>query len=325
MRDSTPAHDPRRPVYHHLQDLPQGRELVVALYTKGCLYRRCSFCSLPDLSAGGAEVCSSDIRAQMDYVISACSAEQRASVRRFSLYNSGSVLDRRTVPTDALWYILDQLKDFPSLAEVCLDTRCEFVEDWELDELKRRLHGRRLALAVGYETADERIRNEVLRKGLTEATFQGLCRQLAAKGVRLKAYVMVKPDAALSEREGIEEAVRTLEHLADTGRLLGLEVEAHLNPTYVARGSRLEAEFQVKHYVPPRLWSLVDIVSRMEGCGVPIQIGLHTEGLEVQGGTVRNCGRCDETVRQALQAFSGSQDYGRLRALDGACPCRAMV
>jgi radical SAM enzyme (TIGR01210 family) len=316
-----PTHDPRRPIFCHVQDTPQGRELVLALFTKGCLYRRCSFCALPSLSAGDDAVSAEDIKAQVDLVMKGCPARQRRDIRRVTVYNSGSVLDRRTLPSEALWYLFERLADFPALAEVCLDTRAEFVEDSELGGLKARIKGRRLTVAVGYETYDERIRNRVLRKGLSEAAFQRLAAKLAAHKVRLKAYVLIKPEASLSEEQAVKEAVRTLKHLRDTGRRLGLEVEAHLNPTYVARGSILEKEFRLRHYQPPRLWSVVDIVSRLEGQGLAIHIGLDTEGLAVRGGTFRNCGLCDRRVRAALRAFSSSQDYGLLKGLQ--CRCRA--
>ena len=316
------SHDPRRPVYHRVQDTPQGRELVLALYTKGCLYHQCSFCSLPALSAGDTRVSAADIKAQVDHVIDAIPPKRRLGIRRVTVFNSGSVLDQRTLPTAALWHLFERLSAFPALTEVSLDTRAEFVEDWELDGLKARLQGRRLTVAVGYETKDERIRNEVLNKGLSEETFQDLARLCSVKGVRLKAYVLIKPDASLSEEAAVAEAVRTLRHLRATGRRLKLEVEAHLNPTYVARGSALEKAFRSQRYRPPRLWSIVDIVSRMDGSGLPIHVGLHTEGLAVRGGTFRNCGRCDRRVKAALQAFSSSQDYGLLRGLK--CPCRGV-
>jgi radical SAM enzyme (TIGR01210 family) len=294
--------------------------LVLALFTKGCLYRRCSFCALPSLSAGADDVSAADIKAQVDLVMRGCPAKQRRGIRRVTVYNSGSVLDRRTLPTEALWYLFEKLAAFPALAEVSLDTRAEFVEDQELGGLKARIKGR-LTVAVGYETHDERIRNRVLRKGLSEEAFHRLAVKLAAHGVRLKAYVLIKPEASLTEAQAVTEAVRTLKHLRDAGRRLGLEVEAHLNPTYVARGSALEEEFRLKHYQPPRLWSVVDIISRLAGQGLAIHVGLDTEGLAVRGGTFRNCGRCDPRVRAALRAFSSSQDYGLLRGLE--CPCRA--
>jgi radical SAM enzyme (TIGR01210 family) len=318
MKDRA-ARDPRAPIERHIQDTPQGRELVLSLYTKGCQYRKCSFCALPLLSAGDIDVSAADIEAQVDQAVDSCPEDERRAIRRVTVYNSGSILDQRTLPTGALWHLFERLADFPSLTGVSLDTRAEFVEGWELDGLKARLNGRRLTLAVGYETKDERIRNQVLNKGLDEETFQRTAALLAAKDVRLKAYVLVKPDAALTEAQAVAEAAATLGHLQATGRRLGLEVEAHLNPTYVARGSRLEEEFRAREYQPPRLWSVVDILLLLEDKGLPIHIGLRTEGLAVRGGTFRNCGRCDERVTTALRAFSGSQDYGLLKRLDCAC------
>lgn len=320
MNASKAFRDPRRPVFFHCQSTPRGRELVISLYTKGCQYRQCTFCSLPALSAGDEDVSAADIRAQVDLCFDETSPAQKRDMRRLSLYNSGSILDQRTLPTGVLEHLFGRLPELPALEEVCLDTRAEFVEDWELDELISRLGGRRLTLAVGYETVDERIRNGLLKKGLAEPAFQELCALLAAKGATLKAYVMVKPDPSLSETEAVDEAARTLRHVAETGRRLKLSVEAHLNPTYVARGSALEREFKDKSYAPPRLWSVVGIISRLAGSGLPIQVGLHTEGLAVRGGRFRNCGRCDDRVRAALEAFSGTQDVGVFRGL--SCPCR---
>jgi len=312
----------RRPIAHRIRKTPLGRELVLSLYTKGCRYARCSFCSLPALSAGEAAVSARDIRAQVDHALDSYPAKMLAPVQRVSVFNSGSVLDQRTLPTSALWHLFERLPELANLKLVCLDSRAEFIEAWELDGLLRRLDGIGLEVAVGYETQDERIRNRVLRKGLSEKTFQGLCALLASKGARLKAYVMVKPDPSMTERDGVEEAVRTLRHIAALGGSLKLAVCAHLNPTYVAKGSRLEREFRTRDYSPPRLWSVVDIISRMEGAGLPIQVGLDTEGLAVRGGTFRNCGLCDARVRKALEAFSGAQDFASLRAL--SCPCRSL-
>jgi radical SAM enzyme (TIGR01210 family) len=265
-------------------------------------------------------VSARDIRAQVDRALEAVPRRKLAAVERVSVFNSGSVLDQRTLPTSALWHLFDRLSKLPNLKLVSLDTRAEFVEGWELDGLLRRLGRIGLEVAVGYETQNERIRNRVLRKGLSERTFRDLCAMLASKGVRLKAYVMVKPDPSMTEREGVEEAVRTLRRIAALRRRSGLAVCAHLNPTYVAKGSKLEREFRSKHYSPPRLWSVVDIILRMAGAGLSIQVGLDTEGLAVRGGTFRNCGLCDARVRKALEAFSGSQDFRLLRAL--SCPCR---
>lgn len=312
--------DPRRPVFHVLRRSAEGDELVIALYTRGCIYGACSFCSLPALSAGDLDIGAPDIDAQVDFSLDQYEPEQLAGLSRVSIYNSGSILDQRTVPTSSLWHLFERISALPAVAVVSLDTRAEFVESWELDGIKDRLGKARLELSVGYETQDAGIRNGVLRKGLSEGAFQRLCALLAQKAVQLKAYVMIKPDAAMSEEDGVREAVRTLEHLAETGASHGLKISAHLNPTYVAEGSALEKEFHKRAYVPPRLWSAVDILLALKGRRLAIQVGLDTEGLAVEGGTFRNCGQCDASVREALRVFSGTQDFAPLKSL--SCSCR---
>lgn len=312
--------DPKRPVFHGLRESPSGTEFVIAFYTRGCLYGACSFCSLPALSAGAENVSEEDVRAQADCALASLSPRDLSRVKRVSVYNSGSVLDQRTLPTGALFHLIEKLGAMPALSLVSLDTRAEFVEPGELDGLKAKLGMAELELSVGYETRDARIRNRTLRKGLSERAFQDFCVLLASKGVRLKAYVILKPDVALSEEKAVLEAVRTLEHLASLGRRLGLRMSAHLNPAYVARGSRLEREFREQGYVPPRLWTVVDALLPCENLGLPIQVGLDTEGLAVEGGTFRNCGLCDGPVRKALEAFSAGQEYAPLKDL--SCPCR---
>ena len=211
------------------------------------------------------------------------------------------------------------MSTFPRLKLVSLESRAEFVEGWELEGLKQRLGAAALEVAVGYETHDERIRNRVLKKGLSDRRFHDLCALCAEKGVRLKAYVMVKPDVSLSEKEAVDEAVRTLIFIGEIGDRLGLRVTAHLNPTYVARGSQLEKEFRDQGYKPPRLWSVVEIIQRVRCRELPIQVGLETEGLAVEGGLFRNCGTCDEPVRAALRTFSETQNLELFSSLDCAC------
>ncbi|HAH08071.1 MAG TPA: hypothetical protein DCM05_16365 [Elusimicrobia bacterium] len=314
------SQDKRLPVAHYVQATPQGSELVLSLYTRGCRFAACSFCALPSLSSGQEAVSVDDVKAQIDHVFKDLSPQTLAGVQRLSVYNAGSVLDQQTLPSEALWHLFGRLKELPSLKLVALDTRAEYVEEWELAGMLERLEAVKLELAVGYETQDERIRNQVLRKGLSEESFRRLGALLASKGVRLKAYVLVKPDPAMSEAEGVEEAVKTLQKLAALGKELRLGVSVHLNPTYVAKGSLLEKEFRAKSYEPPRLWSVVDILLKTEAAGLPVQVGLHTEGLAVRKGSFHNCGKCDEAVRKALKTFSGTQDYGLLKDL--SCECR---
>jgi len=48
--------DKTKPLFHWYVDCVQGKELVLALYTRPCRYGKCTFCALPAMSLGGEVV-----------------------------------------------------------------------------------------------------------------------------------------------------------------------------------------------------------------------------------------------------------------------------
>jgi len=305
-----------RPLFHWYRKTPFGPELVVCLYTRGCRYRACSFCSLPSVTAGDLQVPYREINTQVDFALGQLSAEELDAVVRVSLFNNGSTLDQETLPTKSLLYFLLKASDLPNLAVVSLETRAEYVEDWELKVLRQILPDRAaLEISLGFETFSEKIRNQVLRKGLTEAMFESLLALLSANRCRLKCYVMLKPDVTLTEQEGVEEAVRTIEYLGGMSEKHKVEISVHLNPTYVARGSRLENDFRVKGYRPPDLSGVVEVLLKTESVGLWTYVGLDDEGLAAPGGEFRSELQDRARVIATLERFNATNDYRLLTEL----------
>ena len=67
--------DKTKPLFHWYVDGIQGKELVLALYTRPCRYGRCAFCSLPNMSIGGESVSAFDIERQISGDISTIRGE----------------------------------------------------------------------------------------------------------------------------------------------------------------------------------------------------------------------------------------------------------
>ncbi|MBI4862675.1 MAG: hypothetical protein HY815_20805 [Candidatus Riflebacteria bacterium] len=304
-----------RPIFHWYRQTPFGPELVICLFTRGCRYRSCSFCALPSVTAGEVDESYREINAQVDHVFAQFSGAQLQAVWKLSIFNNGSVLDQATMPTKSLLYLFLKAADLPSLKVVSLESREEYVEDWELKVLRQILGGRaELEITLGFETHDERIRNRVLNKGLTVKRFEKLLEMLAANGVRLKCYVMLKPDVMLTEEQGIEEAVRTIEYLGQVAGTYRVAMAVHLNPTYVARGTRLERQFKENGYLPPDLDSIFRVVLSTQRVGLWTYVGLDDEGLAATDSAFR----CERLPRQAataaLERFNATNDYEELRA-----------
>lgn len=307
MREKT------RPLFHWYVDCTLGKELVLALYTRPCRYGRCAFCALPSLSLEGETVTARDIEAQIDWVLSQYSEEQRAAIRKVSVYTASSSLDQECLPTRSLMYLVLRISDLPNLELLGFETRPEYVEDWELAALSHVLGPRtRVEIGIGYETHDPILRNKVLGKGLTLERLHELLAMLARRSMSLKAYLMLKPHWSLTEEQGIVEACNGVDELADLSRQYGVPVSIHLNPTYIARGCRLAEELLAHDYEPPELTSLVEVLRDCHRQGIPVYVGLDDEGLAVQGGTFQSTGVDRERVVAAVQAFNRHQDFDRL-------------
>ncbi len=321
MATEPPARDKTRPLFHWYVDCALGKELVFALYTRPCRYGRCAFCALPSMSLGGEAVEAGDIERQVDFVLSSYTSEQLHSLRKVSIYTASSSLDQECLPTRSLVYLALKIADLPGLSLVSLETRPEYVEDWELKALRHVLGASvGLEIGIGYETHDPVLRNEVLGKGLSLEKLRALMQLLAANGATLKAYLMLKPHHSLTERGGIEEALRGLDELAALGAEFRVPTSVHLNPTYIAKGCRLTDELILHRYEPPELSSVIEVVVAARKRGLPIYAGLDDEGMAIEGGTFRATDVDRERSVAALRAFNRHQDPIRLARESGFGP-----
>ena len=309
----SPERDTTRPLFHWYVDCAQGKELIFALYTRPCRYGHCSFCALPSMSIGGEVVSAKDIERQIDYVLSQHTPEELDEVAKVSVYTASSSLDQECLPTRSLLYLALRVCDLPRLELLSLETRAEYVEDWELKALRAVFADRvTIEVGIGYETHDPVLRNDVLGKGLEVEELHALMQLLAENEARLKAYLMLKPHHSLTEEQGVVEAVDGLAELAGLGERYGVTVSVHLNPTYIAEGCRLTDELVEHGYEPPELSSVIEVVLDAKRRGLAIYVGLDDEGLAVEGGTFRSTGLDRDRAVNALKAFNRHQDLERL-------------
>ncbi|MBI2375678.1 MAG: hypothetical protein HYV07_16905 [Deltaproteobacteria bacterium] len=314
MGTSAPR-DPTKPLFHWYVDGIHGKELVIAFYTRPCRYARCTFCSLPTLSAGGESVTAQNLERQTDTVLASYSKDQLDQVAKVSVYTASSSLDQVSLPTRSLVYLVHKICDLPSLRLVSLESRPEYVEDWELKMLRSLLgEGVGVEIGIGYETHDPELRNRILRKGLSEGALRRLMGLLSENRGSLKAYLLLKPHWSLTEEAGAREARNGVEHLATLGRELSVPVSVHLNPTYMAKECSLTTEMIEHGYQPPELSSIIDVVRSAHELGVPIYVGLDDEGLAIEGGTFRSTGLDRARAVAAISAHNRHQSLERLEA-----------
>ncbi len=305
--------DRTKPLFHWYVDCSVGKELVFALYTRPCRYGRCAFCSLPSMSDGGEMVSARDIEKQIDFILSQYTIDQINEIGKISIYTASSSLDQECLPTRSLLYAALKVCDFPNLQLLSLETRPEYVEDWELKALKNVFNKKViLEIGIGYETYDLELRNAVLKKGLTTEKLRGLLALLSENNMIMKAYLMLKPHYSLTEQAGIAEAVNGVKELHSFSQEFKVPISIHLNPTYIAKGCSLTDEMIKYGYQPPELSSVIEVVRAAGELKVPLYVGLDDEGMAIEGGTFRSTGLNKEKAVNALKAFNKHQNFQQL-------------
>jgi radical SAM enzyme (TIGR01210 family) len=311
-------HDPTLPAQFWFQESHEGEILFVVFYTQACRWSRCLGCNLP-ARMSRYPVSFQKLMAQIDHLFNHPEVAPRfGRLAKLIVSNNGSVLDEKTFSSTALMYLVAKINiHLPEVRSLSLETRVEYVDVEELEFLARALQEREtratLELAVGFEAFDDRIRNEVFRKGLKLDDFEKLCRMLGRHGFPLKCYFMQKPVPGMSDEDGVADIERAIDYLSEQARTHGIRINLHLNPTYVAFGTVLEACFQRGEYAPPQLKDVARAARHAEGRGLSVFIGLSDEGLACAGGSFIRPG--DDALVARLNAFNRTQDFALLRGV----------
>ena len=308
-------HDKTLPADMWFQESDEGLILFIVFYTQACRWSRCLGCNLPS-KVSQDHVSFKLLMSQIDHVFVDRKVQARASsIRKVIISNNGSVLDEDTFSSTALMYLIAQLNlNFPNLSIVSMESRPEYVDLAELEFISRALSEgstpTQLEIAIGFEAFDHHIRNEVFDKGLSLEAFEGLVNKMAPYGFHLKCYFMQKPIPGMSDAEAVTDIKNAIDYLSQIANQHAIQINMHLNPTYVATGTALETAFREGRYRPPLLEDVALAASYAKGKPISIFIGLSDEGLAATGGSfLRPDSR---TLVEMLENFNCSADFSIL-------------
>lgn len=312
-------HDPCKPFHYWFQRTPDGMALFVVFFCMACRYKKCTGCNLY-MQMAEEHIGYRFLMSQVDYLLRIPSvAAQLPHIHKLIISNNGSVLDERTFSSTALIYLVAMANmHMPALRTFCIESRPEHVEDCELEFISRALREgateTTLEIAVGFEAFDDTLRNQLFRKGLTRETFEKFLQQMSKfPRTAVKCYFMLKPAALISNEEAVKDIHNAVEYLDEMNRKFSVPINLHLNPTFVAKGTELEKAFRSNYYSPPTLRDAARAVLPAKGKNISVFLGLFDEGLAVDGGSFFRPG--DEEVRDQLDEFNATQDYGILEDL----------
>lgn len=305
-------HNPKLPSDHWFQYTPEGLCLFLVLYTSSCRWAKCLSCNLPSKEAD-RPISFKEIMNQIDFVFHyLLSKGQKNELRKIILSNNGSVLDETTFSTTALVYFIAKVNVFcPNVTTISMETRPEYVDFPELVILDRVLKEGNtkttLEIAIGFEAFDEKIRNDHFMKGLSFKAFEDFCQKLTSFDFKLKCYFMQKPVPGMTDEEAVQDIKNAIDYLENVSRKYDLDINLHLNPTYVAKGTILEEEFARGSYSPPKLKDVVESVKYSNNKRISMYVGLNDEGLSVEGGSFIRPG--EDGLLSKIELFNETQDY----------------
>jgi radical SAM enzyme (TIGR01210 family) len=285
-------------------------ELVVVFYTKRCQYQ-CAFCTLPSTSAY-SNVSTPDLQKQLEQAF-AHAGDELDGIEMVSLGNEGSILDERTFSNEQLTYALSRCAALPSVNEIVLETRAEFVSEGLLGQILDCIPGCKLTLKIGLESVDDRIRNTVLGKKMDLACFESVVKMLGARGVGLATYVIVKADPAHSDEEGKEDARRTCEYLKNLCRGSDTDLTLKINTMYGAEGSAWARAASKHGWVPPSIFDLAEVMLDVWDDHVKVFAGLYDEGLATHDGHYEIRPDFEPWALNALERYNQTMDAELLR------------
>lgn len=275
MGISSPS--PELPHYFlHRTFLGEG-DLLIIFNTKKCRYQ-CHFCQLPAKSSKEA-IPAEAIVAQFAYVMKELK-HSLSVLDRVTFSNEGSVLDKETFPTEALLTIASATEKLRRVRRMVLETRLEFVEPEVIRKIKELAPRLTVDILTGFETLDKDIRDDILHKREPLDMFlAGLDKVVETNSV-LTGFVLFKPSPFMTDEEAFFEAERSIDFLAEQCRQREIPLTIRLNPMYLAEGSRwAEIALSTPNYKPPRLTDVLRLAEKKRSEGLPIYIGLSTEGL----------------------------------------------
>jgi radical SAM enzyme (TIGR01210 family) len=309
------SHDPREPtrVWLDEDNTPDGvyDSLTIILNTGGCRWARaggCTMCGYVAESVEGGTVAHEDLMTQVEACLDHEADHADEPAGQVKIYTSGSFLDEREIPAETREAIAEAFADRDRMV---VESLPDFVDRGKLADFTGR--GIETDVAVGLETATDRVRHDCINKYFDFADFEAAAAEAREADAGVKAYLLMKPPF-LSEEEAIADMKSSVRRC---GAVEGVHTVS-MNPTNVQRYTMVEDLYHAGGYRPPWLWSVAAVLEATADEEVIVVSD------PVGAGSDRgphNCGECDDRVQRAIKDFDLRQDPTVFEQV--SCDCEA--
>ncbi|MFC1599080.1 radical SAM protein [Patescibacteria group bacterium] len=228
------------------------------------------------------------------------------------IYNGGSFLSDKEIPAKTQLAIMKFVAKHPTIGKILVESRADLVTAEKLALYKKAVGSKQVQIALGLESANDQVRNGCLKKGLPKKAFEQAIKLCHDQGFPVFAYVFLKPHC-LDEKAAIEDAVESIKYCFSVG-----VDEVSLSCAFVQRGTILEELYDKGEYLPPTLWSVIEVIQRTASLG-PVRIGLFDDDPPPIA-IPQNCTKCTKQVMSAISDYRSSHDISVFKEL--TCECK---
>ncbi|SDX81931.1 archaeosine biosynthesis radical SAM protein RaSEA [Halopenitus persicus] len=332
-RDETyDPHEPTR-VWIDEDNTPDGvrQSLTIILNTGGCRWARaggCTMCGYVAESVEGGSVSHEALMDQIDVCLDHEETNADEPSGLVKIYTSGSFLDEREVPAETRAAIAETFADRD---RIVVESLPDFVTAEAVSDFTDV--GLSTDVAIGLETATDRVRRDCVNKYFEFADFEAACEEVRAVdadvgaddvadeastdagtddvSAGVKAYLLLKPPF-LAEPEAVDDMIASIRRCA---AVEGCHTVS-MNPCNVQRYTMVDELFFEGGYRPPWLWSVAHVLA--ETADVDAIVVSDPVGHGSDRGA-HNCGECDDRVQTAIKDFDLRQDPSVFEQVDCEC------
>ena len=215
---------------------------TIFLTNRECPFR-CTMCDLWKFTLE-ERVPLGAIPAQIDHAL-----ERLPATKHVKLYNAGNFFDVQAIPPEDYAAIAARVRHFKTVIVEnhprLTDERCVPFRD---------LLGTRLEIALGLETIHPEVLPS-LNKRMTVADFDRAAKFLREHDIDVRTFLLLRPPG-LNERDGIEWALRSMQHAFDAGAGC-----CSVIPTRAGNGF-MERLQSAGEFTPPTVRSMEEVLER---------------------------------------------------------------
>ena len=260
-----------------------------------------------------------------------------SDVQRLELYVSGSFFDDGEVSFDSRLEIIESINN-SEIRETVLESRPEFITEENLKPLTSIINPKRITIAVGVETMDDRLRNELSKDFTTKDIAKSLS-IIAKVGMNFQAYLLLNPPAINNDKNAIIDIIESSKKITSLARKMNCHLILAIQPFFIAMNSRVAEDPMQKYSLrPPWLYSvaltlkLLEAINSREKSNLHVILGNENDNvapLRIPSNYTRDgsvC-TCTERIRRYLREINISRkkrEESIQKILGSTCSCKSI-